>query len=280
MCDCVTCCPSSTQFNDVRVTLDFIDHDGAAQIYAQYNGNILILGTDSVGKATISKCIIASNLNTKDFDCKTFSNECIKTAINDSIYSLRILLTMYKEIEDEDNQVIMNKYKRFIEIIDEYSTKNNDININYKELGNAIDIIWNLNSIQKIYQLRLKNKYYIADNIDYCLNKINYFINTKWINIDDYLNITIKEDENEKQKDKIETYSACPPYYNISLMTCTNKGNNWYKCMKSNQSHNSVTCLLYVCALNQYCLSNENLVCGLHENISFFKNCIEKLKSE
>lgn len=131
--------------------------------------NILLLGIASSGKSTIFKSIqFKSEEKQNNIIYKVYKDVIIQNCVSGILKILKKAkeYKYFNTIDMKNNKKIMNAIK----LIKNFDKNNNYNNIN-SDLGNAISIIWNLESIQIMYKLR-GLKYSFPDNMDYFLNKI------------------------------------------------------------------------------------------------------------
>ena len=241
---------------------------------------ILILGSGSVGKSAVfksirriyngplteaeftnGKCAIRSNIVAGILTLLKQSDQLYNHNPNDPELS-----KCFINLDDETIEAI----KLIVNYGSEYFIEDKDDPgyhpLNYEEiksLGEAIDQIWKLSGVQKVFELRLKQYYSFPANMDYFFDKVNECMDKNYM-----------PTEEDILRVRIRTTGYIEANYEIK--------ENWYMAIDVGGERNerkkwihsfpNTDCILFVASLKQYCraMFEDEKRIGLLENLELF----------
>eukprot|EP01083_Nonionella_stella_P025874 71229_1 len=133
-----------------------------------------------------------------------------------------------------------------------------------QQLASAVDTIWNLPAVQQTFLLRLKRHYSFPENMDYFYNKTAHAMSVGYVPTEEDIHrlrvrttgtITYEYEDDDGNPFEIRDVGGE-----------RNERKKWI------HSFENVACVVYVCSLNQYCLSlfEDEKQIGLLENMTLF----------
>eukprot|EP01083_Nonionella_stella_P087833 244522_1 len=231
----------------------------------------LILGSGGVGKTTVYKCI---KLACKDMNgCNQYPTDIDlrDTQQMSRQNAVQGIATLLKASDFTSTSIITQMSVQKIQAFKTCTFEEQLLplplhgshGLNYaslQTLGQAIDTVWTLNEVQHAFNQRMRKRFAFPDNMDYFYNKIQHVMSESYVpSMDDCLRVRIRT-----------TGLMVSQYTDRNGITFEFRdvGGERNERKKWIHSFSNVNCLLFVCSLNQYCLSlfeDENTI-GLIEN--------------
>eukprot|EP01083_Nonionella_stella_P063675 165467_1 len=162
------------------------------------------------------------------------------------------------------NTDTVQKIELIIKCINDRTTFEDLKDEELQQIAIALNTLWNLSAVQQTFLLRCKRYYSFYDNMDYFFNKVHDVMSAGYV-----------PTEEDTLKWRIRTTGLMEYEYNHNGNPCVifdvggvrNERKKWVQCFEG------VNAVLYVCPLNEYCLSlfEDEKELGLRESLALFE---------